>query len=361
MEFDEYVAARGPALERYAFVLTGDAQRSQDLVQTALVKAYRRWRWVVRAGHPDAYVRRIVTTSYLDWRRLRSSGEHPVETLPDVAVNRRRPLRPRRRSRRGTPRPRHPDAAATGRAGAAALRGLRRRRDRRGARMQRGHRACARQPRRPAVAGRAAAEPPDGGPTMPDLAQLLADAFDDLAAHAPHAPRLAERVRTRARRGRLVGGAALAGLVAAAVAVVAVVAVRPDAEGASSALPGTSVCRSTVVTGVLPEWARGGFSDPKPVMPYVTSASGRIVAIIWEPLTGPPRDDSGDKVLWVWQRPTGGVHAVARLDGTGPAVSFVDPGVTGPSSVRLPSPGCWRVTVTWPGGSDTIDLAAARP
>jgi RNA polymerase sigma-70 factor (sigma-E family) len=84
MEFDEYVAARGPALERYAFVLTGDAQRSQDLVQIALVKAYRRWRWVVRADHPDAYVRRIVTTSYLDWRRRRSSDERPVETVPDV-------------------------------------------------------------------------------------------------------------------------------------------------------------------------------------------------------------------------------------------------------------------------------------
>jgi DNA-directed RNA polymerase specialized sigma24 family protein len=34
MEFEEYVAARGRALERYAFVLTGNAQRSQDLVQT---------------------------------------------------------------------------------------------------------------------------------------------------------------------------------------------------------------------------------------------------------------------------------------------------------------------------------------
>jgi RNA polymerase sigma-70 factor (sigma-E family) len=84
MDFDEYVAARGPALERYAFVLTGDVQRSQDLVQIALVKAYRRWRWVVRADHPDAYVRRIVTTSYLDWRRRRSSDERPVGTVPDV-------------------------------------------------------------------------------------------------------------------------------------------------------------------------------------------------------------------------------------------------------------------------------------
>ncbi|HYJ74340.1 MAG TPA: hypothetical protein VEV65_02025 [Kineosporiaceae bacterium] len=195
---------------------------------------------------------------------------------------------------------------------------------------------------------------------MTDLDQLLAEAFDDLAAQAPHDPQLASSVRARVRRRRLGGGATLASVAAAVVAVVAVVEARPDPGRASSAVPGTSVCRSTVVTGVLPQWARGGFSDPEPVMPYVRSASGTIVAIIWEPLTGPPRDDSGDKVLWVWQRPASDVHAVARLEGTGPAVSFVDPGVTGPSSVRLPSPGCWRVTITWPGGSDTIDLAAAR-
>jgi len=86
MEFEEYVAARGRALERYAFVLTGDRQRAQDLVQTALVKAYRRWRRVSRTDHPDAYVRRILTTSYLDWRRRRSSSEEPVDVLPETAA-----------------------------------------------------------------------------------------------------------------------------------------------------------------------------------------------------------------------------------------------------------------------------------
>src|SRR3954463_9422193 len=85
MEFEEYVAARGRALERYAFVLTGDAQRSQDLVQIALAKAYRRWRRVTRAEHPDAYVRRIVTNSYLDWHRRRGSTEEPVDVLPERA------------------------------------------------------------------------------------------------------------------------------------------------------------------------------------------------------------------------------------------------------------------------------------
>jgi RNA polymerase sigma-70 factor (sigma-E family) len=85
VEFAEFVAARGPALERFAYVLTGDAHLAQDLVQTALLKAYRRWRRVSRTDHPDAYVRRIVTTSYLDWRRRRSSAEAPVGELPDPA------------------------------------------------------------------------------------------------------------------------------------------------------------------------------------------------------------------------------------------------------------------------------------
>jgi hypothetical protein len=197
---------------------------------------------------------------------------------------------------------------------------------------------------------------------MTDLDQLLADTFEDLAAQSPHDPALAAHVRTRARRGLLAGGAVLGGIAAGTAAVVAVVALRPDAPGPSSPASAPAPCRSTVVTGVLPVWARTGFSDPEPVMPYVTSASGNIVAIIWEPLTGPPRDDSGDKVLWAWRTPVnGGSQAVARLNGTGPAVTFVDPGVGGPSSVSLPSPGCWRVSITWSGGSDTIDLEAARP
>ena len=83
MDFEDYVATRGRALERYAFVLSGDAHTAQDLVQTALLKAYRRWRSVTRADHPDAYVRRIVTTSYLDWRRRRGSAEEPVGDLPE--------------------------------------------------------------------------------------------------------------------------------------------------------------------------------------------------------------------------------------------------------------------------------------
>ncbi|MBM7776393.1 RNA polymerase sigma-70 factor (sigma-E family) [Actinokineospora baliensis] len=78
MGFDEYVRDRGQALLRFAYLLTGDRHLAEDLVQTALLKAHSRWRRVVAADHPDAYLRRIVVNAHLDWRRRRSSTEVPL-------------------------------------------------------------------------------------------------------------------------------------------------------------------------------------------------------------------------------------------------------------------------------------------
>lgn len=82
MEFDEYVAARGDALLRFGYVLTLDAHAAEDLVQSALADAFRHWRRVSRAEHPDAYVRRIITNTFLrsqrrHWSREESSGSSP--------------------------------------------------------------------------------------------------------------------------------------------------------------------------------------------------------------------------------------------------------------------------------------------
>lgn len=51
------MAARSRALERYAFVLTGDRQRAEDLVQNALLRVYRQWNRVSALEHRDASVR----------------------------------------------------------------------------------------------------------------------------------------------------------------------------------------------------------------------------------------------------------------------------------------------------------------
>jgi RNA polymerase sigma-70 factor (sigma-E family) len=84
VEFEEYVAVRGPALLRFAFLLSRDAHTAEDLVQSALADAYRHWRKVERADHPDAYVKRIVLNRYLGWRRRLWSGETPTAAPPDA-------------------------------------------------------------------------------------------------------------------------------------------------------------------------------------------------------------------------------------------------------------------------------------
>ena len=81
--FEEYVATRGRGLWRSAWLLTGDAQRAEDLVQTALVKCWRRWDQIAADGSVDGYVRRAMVTTYTDWRRRRWSGEVPTDAIPD--------------------------------------------------------------------------------------------------------------------------------------------------------------------------------------------------------------------------------------------------------------------------------------
>lgn len=82
--FEDYLDRHGAALQRYAFVLTGDAADAEDLVQTALTKAYRHWRRIDRMASPHAYVRRILTHSFVDQRR-RTRSLYAGEQLVDVA------------------------------------------------------------------------------------------------------------------------------------------------------------------------------------------------------------------------------------------------------------------------------------
>ncbi|WP_245993579.1 SigE family RNA polymerase sigma factor [Nocardioides immobilis] len=83
--FDAFVAARGDALWRSAWLLTGDHQLAEDLVQTALAKSWRAW---ARVG-PDsfeAYVRRVLFTTYISWWRRKWRGERPTAELPEKAT-----------------------------------------------------------------------------------------------------------------------------------------------------------------------------------------------------------------------------------------------------------------------------------
>jgi RNA polymerase sigma-70 factor (sigma-E family) len=83
VDFTDYVAARGRALWRAAWLLTGDAQLAEDLVQTALTKAWPHFDRVSTNGSFEAYVRRAMVTTYTSWRGRRWRGEIPSEVVPD--------------------------------------------------------------------------------------------------------------------------------------------------------------------------------------------------------------------------------------------------------------------------------------
>lgn len=69
--FAEYVAARGPSLQRFAYLVTGDRVECLDLVQEALAGAWPRWDALVAKGSHEAYLRRSIANGAVSrWRKL---------------------------------------------------------------------------------------------------------------------------------------------------------------------------------------------------------------------------------------------------------------------------------------------------
>ncbi|WP_341926145.1 SigE family RNA polymerase sigma factor [Nocardioides psychrotolerans] len=70
VSFEEFVVARRAALLRTAYLLTGDLDDAEDLLQVALAKCYPRWRRL--ADRPEPYVRRVLARESINrWRGRR--------------------------------------------------------------------------------------------------------------------------------------------------------------------------------------------------------------------------------------------------------------------------------------------------
>ena len=81
--FSEFVEARSSSLFRTAYLMVGDHQLAQDLLQEALVKTLIAWPRLQDHDNVEAYTRRIIVTTSISWRRRRSFHERPSETLPE--------------------------------------------------------------------------------------------------------------------------------------------------------------------------------------------------------------------------------------------------------------------------------------
>lgn len=81
-EFTSFVVGASRQLLRTAVLITGDSHQAEDVVQTALAKAYLRWP-TIRSQDPTGYVRRVVVTSGTDWWRSRPWRERATNIVPE--------------------------------------------------------------------------------------------------------------------------------------------------------------------------------------------------------------------------------------------------------------------------------------
>jgi hypothetical protein len=153
-----------------------------------------------------------------------------------------------------------------------------------------------------------------------------------------------------------------------AVPVLATLVAAAAPASAGSSVP--AACHSALHHGVLPTWARTGFSDPRPRLPHVLGRSGEIAALIFGyPLRSPQLEERGNKILWVSRRavkPLSDLRIRAqRMEGrrrVGYPVTRVVVGGPGPSGIDLRAPGCWRLTCAGRGvaTSSTCATSGAR-
>jgi RNA polymerase sigma-70 factor (sigma-E family) len=82
-EFAAFVAARSAALVRYAYLLTGSKEASEDLVQTALLRLYTNWDKLRAREAMEQWCRTTITRIFLSLLQRASSREVPHGEMPE--------------------------------------------------------------------------------------------------------------------------------------------------------------------------------------------------------------------------------------------------------------------------------------
>lgn len=82
-DFRDLYVARAPAMRRTAFLLCGDWQLAEDLVQVAFEKVYASWS---RLREPEAVLRRTLVRCWVDETRRPHRRERPYEQVPERAA-----------------------------------------------------------------------------------------------------------------------------------------------------------------------------------------------------------------------------------------------------------------------------------
>ena len=82
VDFEEFVVARRDALLRTAYLLTGDHDDAEDLVQAALIKVVPKWARI--QDGPEPYVRQVLARESVSRWRGRRWREVSTDVVPEA-------------------------------------------------------------------------------------------------------------------------------------------------------------------------------------------------------------------------------------------------------------------------------------
>ncbi|QFG68858.1 SigE family RNA polymerase sigma factor [Ornithinimicrobium pratense] len=80
--YTQFVQDRQGRLRRAAYLMCGDPDQAEDLLQEALIALAEKWE---KVEHPDAFVRKVIYRQRISWWR-KTRHETMVETMPDAGV-----------------------------------------------------------------------------------------------------------------------------------------------------------------------------------------------------------------------------------------------------------------------------------
>ena len=83
--FADFVRAHSATLFRTAYLMTGDYQRAEDVLQESLVRICQRWSRIDQMASPLAYSRKVVVNRAASWWHKKSSRETPMVLHHDPA------------------------------------------------------------------------------------------------------------------------------------------------------------------------------------------------------------------------------------------------------------------------------------
>lgn len=82
----DFVRSDSLRLTRFAYLVTGDRLRAEDVVQDVFMAMHKRFGQMLELENPHAYAQRAIVNAHISWLRRRRPNDFLIDELPERPV-----------------------------------------------------------------------------------------------------------------------------------------------------------------------------------------------------------------------------------------------------------------------------------